>query len=111
MPEDSKLIALAAAVSDGAPVDWARAEQDAGNADARRLVREMQQLATIVAAHRSTGESDGEARPPSSVRHWRHIVLFEPVGAGAFGTVYRGWDPTLDREIAVKLLPKAPPGT
>jgi len=111
MPEDPKLIALAAAVSDGAAVDWAGAEQDAGNADARRLVREMHQLATIVAAHRASSESGGEARRPSAVRHWRHIVLFEPVGAGAFGTVHRGWDPTLDREIAVKLLPAEPRGT
>jgi serine/threonine protein kinase len=114
-PEDAELIALAAAVSDGAPVDWERAEREADNAEARLLVREMQRLAAIVVAHRSSGSapenSSTAPNPPSAVRHWRHIVLFESIGAGAFGVVYRGWDPTLDRDVAVKLLPKETPGT
>jgi Tol biopolymer transport system component len=109
-PEDASLIALGAAVSDGAAVDWQQAERDAVDPDKLRIVREMRRLATVVAAHRSDGLKDpdivAEAVPPSPVRHWRHIVLFESIGAGAFGTVYRAWDPTLDREVAVKLLPK-----
>ena len=114
-PEDPRLIALAAAVSDGAAVDWERAEQDAASPAARLVVQEMRQLTTIVTAHRSAGvaapDTDPGATPPPAVRHWRHVVLFEPVGAGAFGTVYRGWDPRLDRDVAVKILPKGTPGT
>ena len=113
-PEDASLIALAASVSDGVSVDWEQAERDAPDSARRKIVREMRRLATVVAAHRSDALADPDesapAAPPFPVRHWRHVVLFEPIGAGAFGTVYRAWDPALDREVAVKLLPKETAG-
>ena len=108
-PEDPFLLALGSAVSDGSAVDWERAERDAADPNTQNIVRGMRNLAGLVAAHRSGGLHAHEtvdttaATPPA--RHWRHIVLFESIGAGAFGTVYRGWDPTVDREVAVKLFP------
>ncbi|HET7217514.1 MAG TPA: protein kinase [Vicinamibacterales bacterium] len=108
-PDDAWLIALGAAVSDGSPVDWEQAERLATDPEKREIVRNMRRLASVVSAHRSdVGDLDERVAiedTPATVRHWRHIVLFEPIGAGAFGTVYRGWDPTLDRDVAVKLLP------
>ena len=109
-PEDPFLIALGSSVSDGATVDWDKAERTAADPDTQNIVRDMRRLADLVAAHRSGGmpaTSDGAPIPPPAApsRHWRHIVLFESIGAGAFGTVYRGWDPRLDREVAVKLFP------
>ena len=113
-PEDPALIALGAAVSDGAPINWDDIERRAASADEKRLVRELRQIAAVVIAHRSTEETTdptpaavAEAEP---VRNWRHLVLFEPIGQGAFGTVYRGWDSQLDREVAVKLISKASAG-
>ena len=105
-PENAWLIALGSAVSDGADVDWQDLEQRATTDQERRVLQQMRGIARIVDAHRSDALNDPDDSPapiPPPARHWRHIVLFEAIGSGAFGTVYRGWDPTLDREVAVKL--------
>lgn len=104
IPEDAWLLALGSAVSDGAKVDWDAAERSATDPETQRVVQDMRRLADVVAAHRSSNEQPAEPPGSSLARQWCDIVLFESVGAGAFGTVYRGWDPTLDREVAVKLL-------
>jgi len=49
----------------------------------------------------SRGE-DPSAREP--LGNWGPFQLRQRVGAGAFGEVYRAWDPTLEREVALKLL-------
>jgi eukaryotic-like serine/threonine-protein kinase len=112
--DDAWLIALGAAISDGGPIDWDRAEQRVQNLDQRRLVQELRQLSLVVNAHRSAAAPPEEAPAERSVSptatEWRHLLLFECLGTGAFGTVYRGWDPQLDREVAVKLLPRGDSG-
>jgi Tol biopolymer transport system component len=106
-PEDPSLIALGAAVSDGVPVDWTEIESQSHDDERQQLVRAMRELETLVAAHRQIEAAAPTDRPASSARRWQHLVLFEAVGEGAFGTVYRGWDPRLEREVAVKLLRKS----
>jgi eukaryotic-like serine/threonine-protein kinase len=107
-PEDAWLIALGSAVSDGAAVDWEEAERQAVDDHRKALLQQLRSVARIVDAHRSDALNQPDAAPPAapapSARHWRHIVLFDAIGSGAFGTVYRGWDPTLDRDVAIKLL-------
>lgn len=44
---------------------------------------------------------DDEERELTS---WGRLTVRSRVGGGAFGTVYRAWDPSLEREIALKVI-------
>jgi eukaryotic-like serine/threonine-protein kinase len=35
---------------------------------------------------------------------WGTFLLLEEIGRGAFGVVYRAWDPALERDVALKLI-------
>ena len=112
-PDDAWLIALGAAVSDGRSIDWSEIDSRPATPEQRRLIAQLRQVATIVDAHRSAApaeEPHPEPADSASASQWRHLVLFDRIGSGAFGTVYRAWDSLVDREVAVKLLPKARPG-
>jgi eukaryotic-like serine/threonine-protein kinase len=95
---------LAQAVSDGDAVDWAVAESHAPLAE-RRLVRELRVVSEIANLHRTFREDRLERTTElASQRVWAHLTLQETIGTGAYGTVYRAWDPQLDREVALKLI-------
>jgi len=45
-----------------------------------------------------------QGRPAASVGTWGSLKLIQRVGQGSFGEVYRAFDTTLEREVALKLL-------
>jgi serine/threonine-protein kinase len=87
---------VAAAILDGAPIDWETAESDAGEQE-RTLLGPLRRLATLADFHRGLPI------------HWGHLRLVEIIGRGSFAEVYRAWDVRLDREVALKLLTTAAP--
>lgn len=88
--DDERLLAVAGAISDGRPVDWDQVPQlvsagtDAGILSELKL---LHQLSNALASPRS----------------WDALEIGDVIGQGSFGTVYRGFDCELQREIAVKI--------
>src|SRR5829696_7095619 len=115
-PDDEQLLPLAVAIADGTAVDWPPASTP--------LLQRLQCLEQLVRGHeavRSVPAHDrGAARetllteaprkaalsdPPLRVQ-WGPLIVHEKIGRGSFGDVYRAWDPRLDREVALKLIPE-----
>lgn len=117
MSADDPLDDLASSVSDGAPVDWDAARTDAlspGAAGSLRALRDLSRIAEFNRAlQRGDPDQDAAAEDGTGVERtgggeepgrWGHFTLLEPIGAGAAGEVWRAWDASLHREVAVKFL-------
>jgi hypothetical protein len=126
MPEpiDPAIERAAEAVADEAIPDWV--PDVAGSPELRRAVTGLRIIARLAAAHREArrqllpereattehspaGESP-ELREP--VFSWGFLRALDRLGEGSFGEVWRAWDPSLEREVALKLrrLTPAPAG-
>ncbi len=92
---------IAEAIADERPVDWTPAEQALG-ADAREL-ENMRLLDDVVRAFRSINEQPRRADDDTPLFQWGPLEVLGEIGEGHTGQVYRAFDPTLQREVALKL--------
>jgi hypothetical protein len=117
MSGDQVLLEVAAAVADGAPVDWAALEGRVSDEHGRKLLRNLRMLASVGNVHETTLELPGPGAKPllpsmeetvsassASGRRWGRYELRARLGEGGQGTVYRAWDPQLECEVALKVL-------
>lgn len=110
MDPSPTLLKLAEDIADGEVTsDWEVLASSLGPEE-RPLLKHLKtafELAPIWAsgtrpALRQPTDSDGRSLMPGS--RWGELVVLAPLGSGRFGDVYRAWDPTLDRQVALKLL-------
>jgi hypothetical protein len=130
-PIDRALERTAGAVADATPLDWeAEAAEHpelrgalAGLRAIERLARAHRQArrlheTTAGASQEGSERTDrGQETPPvggdEPVFTWGFLGALDRIGEGSFGEVWRAWDPSLEREVALKLrrLAPPPPGT
>ncbi|MGE0816283.1 MAG: protein kinase [Vicinamibacterales bacterium] len=110
MDRETRLGILAASILDGTPVDWSRAESTELPGD-REVVDQLHVLSRIAALHRASSVAASDAVTGAAVQEpvtWGHLRGLTLLGHGAYGDVYRAWDPHLERAVALKLLRAGP---
>jgi len=107
-PDIPSLDDLVHAICEGTPVDWDALEH-IGSDSFRSKVAALRVVAGIAHVHRTGPGAVDPARARADVsKRWGHLDVLDHIASGAFGDVYRAWDPQLDRDVALKLLRRAP---
>jgi len=106
MPSDeAPLTALASSLADGGDVDWFAAESTSTTPEEQVCVQQLKIIAKLAGAYREAADAAFAPPPPAPPRErWGPLTLRRMLGEGAFGSVYLAWDPSLEREVALKLL-------
>lgn len=105
-PDDQRIDDLAESISDGRAPAWSEDELSAS--PSLRALRDVSRIAEFNRGLQRSAPTSGSSRTTSEPGRWGGLLLLEPAGAGANGEVWRAWDPSLQREVALKLLAAAP---
>ena len=93
---DDPLLAAAARICDGVPVDWRQVLEVLANPELETVAQELESIEQLA---RVSGA------PPAA---WGRFSIVEELGRGVFGTVYRAVDSTLQIDVALKIIRPRP---
>ncbi len=95
--DDPRALELALRIADDAPVDWEATRESASDLDS--TLETLRQLQSVGELHRRRENTTRER----ATFVWGPLRAVERLGQGAFGEVWRAWDSSLEREVALKL--------
>lgn len=100
------LLRIATEISDGAPVDWEAQTPAASDGATRSKLSTLRLLETVADVHRAIdlparGKDNGHGEDAPT--RWGPLRIVGKIDRGGFAHVYRAFDPTLQREVALKL--------
>ena len=95
--DDTPLLSAAEKISTGVLVDWNEVRSQVATTDAASVIEELRSLEQFA---RLSGQA------PTS---WGRYQIVSEIGRGTFGTVYCAIDPTLQIEVALKVIRSSNP--
>lgn len=110
---NDRILLLAAKIADGSRIDWSSFEHpcdpdsdveetDPALIDALKTLSRLQQISSTHFYQKDAPQPASESAS-TPLGQWGHLSIIEALGSGNFGQVYRAYDPTLDRDVALKL--------
>ena len=101
MSDDDRSVPPPTTLVSESKVPGTLAETTASSSHTQDVIRQLPPLAEAPVADRRY-PLRGSTEPTSS--RWGALELRRKIADGGFGTVYRAWDPALEREVALKVL-------
>jgi len=102
VPPNARLLEWAEAIADGRAVDWGRARRE--GLEPEGSIAALELVESLIQAHLEAKRRLSSDPSPLPVECWGDLRLLEKIGEGAFGEVYRAFDPALQIEVALKLM-------
>lgn len=92
---------IAEAIADERPVDWSPAERALG--PQAKALASLRLIEDVARAFRASAVQPPPVEPGEVLFHWGSLAVLERLGEGMTGEVFRAFDPSLHRQVALKL--------